>query len=65
MAHRIAPTDTMQALLHSRKANNNGSIHKLTRADVIIKAWNILRAGQKGSLAQLPAALTTKIEPIS
>jgi hypothetical protein len=57
--------DTMQALLHSQKANNNGRIHELTRAGIIIKAWNILRAGQKGSLAQLQAAATTTIEAIS
>lgn len=57
--------DTMQALLHSQKANNNGRIHELTRAGVIIKAWNIFQANQKGSLAQLQGALTTKIEPIS
>jgi hypothetical protein len=56
--------DTMQALLHSQKANNNGRIHELTRAGIIIKAWNIFRMGHKGSLAQLQAALTTKIEPI-
>jgi hypothetical protein len=57
--------DTMQALLHSQKANNNGRIHELTRAGVIIKAWNIFKSGQKGSLAQLQAALTTKIESIA
>lgn len=57
--------DTMQALLHSQKANNNGRIHELTRAGIIVKAWNIFKAGQKGSLAQLQAALSTKIEPIS
>lgn len=57
--------DTMQALLHSQKANNNGRIHELTRAGVIIKAWNIFRVGQKGSLAQLQAALTTKLEAIA
>ena len=57
--------DTMQALLHSQRANNNGRIHELARAGIIIKAWNIFRAGQKGSLAQLHAALTTKIESIS
>jgi len=57
--------DTMQALLHSQKANNNGRIHELTRAGIIIKAWNIFRLGQKGSLAQLQAAANTKIEPIS
>lgn len=57
--------DTMQALLHSKKANNNGRLHELTRAGIIIKAWNIFRANQKGSLAQLQAAETTKIEPIS
>jgi hypothetical protein len=33
--------DTIQALLHSQKANNNGRIHELTRAGIIIKAWNI------------------------
>ena len=32
---------------------------------LIIKAWNIFRADQKGSLAQLQAALTIKIEKIS
>jgi hypothetical protein len=57
--------DTMQALLHSQKANNNGRIHELTRAGIIIKAWNIFRAGQKGSLAQLQAAATSQIEAIS
>lgn len=57
--------DTMQALLHSQKANNNGRIHELTRAGIVIKAWNIFRAGQKGSLAQLQAAATAKIEVIS
>jgi hypothetical protein len=57
--------DTMQAQLHSQKANNNGRIHEFTRAGIIIKAWNIFRAGQKGSLAQLQAAATTKIELIS
>jgi hypothetical protein len=57
--------DIMQQLLHSQRANNNGRIHELARAGIIIKAWNIFRAGQKGSLAQLQAALTTKIEKIS
>lgn len=57
--------DTMQALLHSQKANNNGRIHELTRAGIIIKAWNIFRAGQKGSLAQLQASVTARIEAIS
>jgi hypothetical protein len=57
--------DTMQALLHSQRANNNGRIHELAHAGIIIKAWNVFRAGQKGSLAQLQAALTTKIESIS
>ena len=57
--------DTMQALLHAQKANNNGRIHELTRAGIIIKAWNIFMAGQKGSLAQLQAAATTKIEAIA
>jgi hypothetical protein len=57
--------DTMQALLHSQKANNNGRIHELTRASIVIKAWNIFKAGQKGSLALLQAAATTKVEQIS
>lgn len=57
--------DIMQALLHSQKANNNGRIHEMTRAGIIIKAWNLFKAGQKGSLAQLQAAITTKIEQIS
>jgi hypothetical protein len=57
--------DTMQQLLHSQRANNNGRIHELARAGIIIRAWNIFRAGQKGSLAQLQAALTTEIEKIS
>jgi len=57
--------DTMQALLHSQKANNNGRIHELTRAGIIIKAWNVFKFGQKGSLAQLQAAANSKIEPIS
>jgi hypothetical protein len=57
--------DLMQALVHSQKANNNGRIRELARAGVIIKTWNIFRVGQKGSLAQLNAALTTKIESIS
>lgn len=57
--------DTMQALLHSQQANNNGRIHELTRAGIIIKAWNIFKAGQKGSLAQLQAAVTTQVESIS
>ena len=57
--------DTMQALLHSQKANNNGRIHELVRAAVIIKAWNIFKAGQKGSLQQLQAAMALQVEPIS
>ena len=57
--------DLMQAQLHSQRANNNGRIHELARAGIIIKAWNIFRAGQKGSLAQLQAALTTRIEKVS
>lgn len=57
--------DTMQALLHSQKANNNGRIHELTRAAVIIKAWNIFKAGHKGSLAQLQAAIQATVETIS
>jgi hypothetical protein len=56
--------DTMQALLHSQKANNNGRIHELTRAAVIIKAWNLFKMGYKGSLAQLQAAMTKPIETI-
>jgi hypothetical protein len=57
--------DTMQALLHSQKANNNGRIHELTRAAVIIKTWNIFKAGLKGSLAQLQAAIQAPVESIS
>lgn len=56
--------DTMQALLHSQKVNNNGRIHELVRASIIIKAWNIFRLGQKGSLAQLQAAMNAPIEKI-
>jgi hypothetical protein len=56
--------DTMQALLHSQKANNNGRIHELTRASIIIKSWNIFRLGQKGSLTKLQAAAVTKAESI-
>lgn len=56
--------DTMQALLHSQKANNNGRIHELTRAAVIIKAWNLFRSGHKGSLTQLQAAMNKQIEDI-
>ncbi|HDO52072.1 MAG TPA: hypothetical protein ENH05_04970 [Rhizobiales bacterium] len=56
--------DTMQALLHSQKANNNGRIHELTRASIIVKAWNIFELGQKGSLAQLQAAANKKMEKI-
>ena len=57
--------DTMQSQLHSQKVNNNGRIHELTRASIIIKAWNIFRLGQKGSAAQLQAAANNKIEAIS
>lgn len=57
--------DTMQALLHSQKANNNGRIHELVRAAVIIKAWNIFKAGHKGSLAQLQAAMQAPVEGIA
>lgn len=57
--------DTMQALLHSQKANNNGRIHEMTRASIIVKAWNIFKAGQKGSLAALQGAAMTKMEQIS
>ena len=56
--------DTMQALLHSQKANNNGRIHELTRAAVIVKAWNLFKLGYKGSLAQLQGAMTKPIEAI-
>ncbi len=56
--------DTMQALLHSQKVNNNGRIHELTRAAIIIKAWNIFKAGHKGSLAQLQKSITETIESI-
>jgi hypothetical protein len=56
--------DTMQALLHSQKANNNGRIHELTRAAVVVKAWNLFSQGHKGSLAQLQAAMTKPIEAI-
>lgn len=57
--------DTMQALLHSTKVNNNGRIHELTRASIIVKAWNIFKAGHKGSLAQLQSAMHSRIENIS
>ena len=57
--------DTMQALLHAQKANNNGRIHEGVRAAVIIKAWNIFKAGHKGSLQQLQAAMNSQIESIS
>lgn len=56
--------DTMQALLHSQKANNNGRIHELTRAAIIIKAWNVFKSGNKGTLAQLQSASSTPIEDI-
>ena len=56
--------DTMQALLHSQKANNNGRIHELTRASIIVKAWNIFKVGQKGSLAALQQALSQRMEDI-
>jgi len=39
--------------------------HELTRAAVIIKAWNIFKAGHKGSLAQLQAAIQAPVEAIS
>jgi hypothetical protein len=54
----------MQALLHSQKANNNGRIHELTRAAIIVKAWNLFRSGNKGSLAQLQASIAKPIEAI-
>jgi hypothetical protein len=57
--------DIMQAQLHSTKANNNGRIHELTRAAVIIKAWNIFKAGHKGSLQQIQAAMSTRVEDIA
>jgi hypothetical protein len=57
--------DTMQALLHSQKVNNNGRIHELVRAAIIIKAWNIFKAGHKGSLQQLQAAMNLQVEEIA
>jgi hypothetical protein len=57
--------DIMQAQLHSTKANNNGRIHELTRAAVIIKAWNIFKANHKGSLQQIQAAMSTRVEDIA
>ena len=57
--------DVMQSQLHATKANNNGRIHELTRAAVIIKAWNIFKAGQKGSLQQIQAAMTSRVEDIA
>ncbi len=57
--------DTMQALLHSQKANNNGRIHELTRASIIVKAWNLFKLGQKGSLAQLQSAANLNMEAIA
>jgi len=57
--------DVMQALLHSQKANNNGRIHELTRAAIIIKAWNIFKAGNKGTLTQLQGAMSVAIEEIA
>lgn len=58
--------DSMQTVLQSIKANNNGRIHELTRAAAIIKAWNIFRGVSKGSAAQLRAvALKQQIEPIA
>ena len=53
---------TMQALLHSQKANSNGRIHKLPRAAVIIKAWNMFKVGHKGSLTQLQASMQAPVE---
>lgn len=57
--------DVMQSQLHATKANNNGRIHELTRAAVIIKAWNVFKAGQKGSLQQIQAAMTSRVEDIA
>jgi hypothetical protein len=57
--------DIMQAQLHSTKANNNGRIHELTRAAVIIKAWNIFKAGHKGTLQQIQAAMSARVEDIA
>lgn len=57
--------DSMQTLLQSLKASNNGRIHEITRAAAIITAWNIFRDGSKGSAAQLrTAAIKQQIEPI-
>lgn len=56
--------DNMQSVLHTQKANNNGRIHELTRAAVIVKAWNLFSHGHKGSLAQLKAAIAKPIETI-
>jgi hypothetical protein len=52
-------------LLHSQKVNNNGRIHELVRAAIIIKAWNIFKAGHKGSLQQLQAAMNLQVEEIA
>lgn len=58
--------DSMQTLLQSLKASNNGRIHEITRAAAIIKAWNIFRGGSKGSAAQLrTAAIKQQIEAIA
>lgn len=58
--------DSMQTLLQSIKASNNGRIHELTRAAAVIKAWNIFRGASKASAAQLRAiALKQQIEPIA
>lgn len=62
---KAAIIDTMQALLHSQKANNNGRIHELARAAIIVKAWNIFKAGQRGSLAALQKAINSPIEDIA
>jgi hypothetical protein len=57
--------EEMQSLLHSQKVNNNGRIHELARASIIIRAWNIFKQNQKGSKTQLQAAVTDPIEQIS
>lgn len=56
--------DWMQAQLHATKANNNGRIHELTRAAVIVRAWNIFKSGNKGSLQQIQAAMGEPIDDI-
>ena len=54
----------MQEILHSQKASNNGRIHELTRASIVVKAWNIFKNGCKSSSGKLQAAANTKMEDI-